>query len=123
MTLQWISHLNLAIFLLITSDFCNLWQKCNFFSPQTSKHCLSVNFEDFGFPFVYIQNSVTQRFQMKYCISVSLFSNFGFFLIFFSLKCPILITLSVKLRLTELIFENISRQRYTKVAIEQAALH
>ena len=123
MTLQWISHLNLAIFLLITSDFCNLWQKCNFFSPQTSKHCLSVNFEDFGFPFVYIQNSVTQRFKMKYCISVSPFSNFGVFGTFLSHKCPILITLSVKLRLTEQIFENFSRQRYTKVTFEPAALH
>ena len=33
---------------------------------------------------------------------------------FLSLKCPILITLSAKLRLTELIFDNFSGQRHTK---------
>ena len=113
----------LAILYDKSSYFGKLYQKCNFFISQNSKHSFTMKFEDFGFSFVYIQNSVTQRFQMKYCISVSLFSHFGFFLIFFSLKCPILITLSVKLRLTELIFENFSGQRHTKVTIEQAALH
>ena len=109
--------LKLAILCVNTSYFSKLCQNCNFFISQNSKHSFTVKFEDFAFPFVYIQNPVTQRFKIKYCISVSLFSNLGFFLIFFSLKCPILITLSVKLRLTELIFENFSRQRYTKVAI------
>ena len=107
--------LKLAILCVNTSSFGKLCQKCNFFISQNSKHSLSVKFEDFGFPFVYIQKPVRQRFKIKFCISVSLFSDFGFIMTFLSLKCPILITLSAKLRLTEPIFENFSRQRYTKV--------
>ena len=40
---------------------------------------------------------VTQRFKIKCCISVSLFSNFGFFVTFLNLKSPSLITLSQEL--------------------------
>ena len=58
--------------------------------------------------------SVTQRFKMKYCISVSLFSNFGLFVTFLSLKLPLLITLSQELSKKLRLVKEFHRQRYAK---------
>ena len=117
MTSKWNSLLNLAILLLITSNIGNLWQKCNFFIPQISKHCLSVNFEDFGFPFVYIQKGWRKGsryiFSQIHINSLKMPQCEGVFE-FWKYKSPILITLGKELSRKMRILKKFSRQRYTK---------